>query len=257
MVKYQNVWINNLTSTIVFEGITHLAGIIERAPFANLNPFPYILFEPALSIDLLKEVHKNFPIKEDLKPIDETGRVRSGYYKERLVLPLDEASISRLPQDKLAFWNSFRQACVKSNLMKCILQKLSPWTHSRILSAQAKHGRIAFALDILAIEDLENYEIPPHTDHPMKLFSLLIYLPRSASQSTLGTRFYKPKQVDFTCTRGGHYSFNDFMEFGRAEFLPNHGLLFPRTDNSFHGVPKINPGNHPRRSLQFNLKVSL
>lgn len=89
------------------------------------------------------------------------------------------------------------------------------------------------------VRDRSGYAIPPHTDKPKKVVSLLYYLPEDDSQRDFGTGIYVPDEEGFTCKEGKHYDFNSFTEVYRAPFLPNSCFGFVRTDNSFHGVRAI------------------
>lgn len=90
--------------------------------------------------------------------------------------------------------------------------------------------------DLLLVRDLPGYSIPPHTDSPRKVITVLFYLPKDDSQLHEGTCLFECKEKSFTCETGVHHSFDDFDEFYKAPFKPNSMLAFKRTDNSFHGV---------------------
>jgi len=89
------------------------------------------------------------------------------------------------------------------------------------------------------IRDSEGYAIGPHTDAPHKVISLLFYLPPDETMRDMGTSIFMPDDHVKTCRGGPHHKFSGFSEVWRAPFLPNSCLGFWKTDNSWHGVPKI------------------
>jgi hypothetical protein len=119
---------------------------------------------------------------------------------------------------------------------------------------QAEFGGVKakFRRDLRLVRDHKNYSIGPHTDMPLKVLSLLFYLPPDDSMKQYGTSFYKPLDPTFICPGGPHHDFEDFKEIGRAPFLPNSCLGFWKTDTSFHGVAPI-PVTITRDVLLYNI----
>lgn len=88
--------------------------------------------------------------------------------------------------------------------------------------------------------DRKGYGIWPHTDHKDKAASLLFYLPTDNSEEELGTSVYTPKDKEFRCAGGGAHKEEGFNKVWTAPFRRNSLFGFWKTDNSFHGVEKIN-----------------
>jgi hypothetical protein len=105
------------------------------------------------------------------------------------------------------------------------------------------------------VRDFTNYAISPHTDKPSKLISLLFYLPADASMRHLGTSIYAPNDPEFRCDGTAHYRFEDFKRAAAMDYVPNALFAFLRTDQAFHGVPKIGDANIERDVLLYNIYV--
>jgi FkbM family methyltransferase len=103
-----------------------------------------------------------------------------------------------------------------------------------------------FTDETLLIRDLPGYKIGPHTDSPVKVISALFYL-----NGQEGTSLYTPKNKEFRCKGGPHYSFDEFEKVGTMQFTPNSMFAFLKTDNSFHGVE---PTSHQRDVMLFDVR---
>jgi hypothetical protein len=93
--------------------------------------------------------------------------------------------------------------------------------------------------DLRFVRDGIGYAIGPHTDAPWKLVSLLFYLPENWSNASHGTALYTPKDRTFRCNGGPHHDFCDFERIYTAPYHPNSCLGFFKTNNSFHGVERL------------------
>jgi hypothetical protein len=105
--------------------------------------------------------------------------------------------------------------------------------------------------------------IPPHTDVPAKLISLMIYFPDEGIEYPVGTgtEFYRGKNgaaasawkigmLEDDATRA---FFDKHEIFYTSDFTPNKLVGFVKTSNSWHGVrPLTLPPKATRRSLNIN-----
>ena len=82
--------------------------------------------------------------------------------------------------------------------------------------------------------DLPGYSIGPHTDGKREYMTVIYYL--TDKEAPVGTKVYVPKKKGFTHDGTAHLEFDDFEEVVQAEYAPNKGFGFIRSDNSFHGV---------------------
>lgn len=92
--------------------------------------------------------------------------------------------------------------------------------------------------DTRFILDKQGYKKHPHTDHPGKIFSILIYM----SHSSNGTTILKPKKEGYIDSYGYDHKYGEFNEVYDLPFVPNSMLAFERTDRSFHCVKITRPG---------------
>jgi hypothetical protein len=104
--------------------------------------------------------------------------------------------------------------------------------------------------------------IPPHTDEPGKLLSLMLYFP-TPDQTTLplGTEFYRPRPGRRTRRRWlsdmpdagrAEEFFTDHEVFLQLDFAPRKLFGFVKSDVSWHGLREAEPGPAGRRALVVN-----
>ena len=95
----------------------------------------------------------------------------------------------------------------------------------------------------------------PHTDNPRKVISLLIYLPKDLTQKESGTSIYIPKDPNFLAQNKEyqHYPHEQFHKVITMPFAPNSAFCFIKTNNSFHGVEKLEVEDTDRWLLLFDI----
>ena len=116
-----------------------------------------------------------------------------------------------------------------------------------------------FSIRSSLVKDLQKYKLGVHTDTAHKFLTFLFYIPKDNNYSNLGTTLYKPKHdVNINIGEKGNYhaslteTKNNFDVVRTLPFKPNSLLLFPRTNQSFHGVEEINSEGIERNLIQLN-----
>jgi len=135
-------------------------------------------------------------------------------------------------------------------LGQVMMQKFQPYVQSRF---RGNLNGIKFYDEAYLVEDITNYNIGPHTDSPVKVITLLFYLPKDESQLHLGTSIYIPKDRNFRCGGGPHYPFEWFERMASMPFRPNSLFTFVKGDNSFHGVEPVRDADCKRWLLLFDV----
>jgi hypothetical protein len=98
------------------------------------------------------------------------------------------------------------------------------------------------------VHDKPGYYLGPHTDTPDRLLTCVFYLAATLDHPGPGTTLYSCPTPD---PRGkGHRPGPEFKEVVTLPYRPNTGLIFLRTDISYHGVKVV---HKPRWSLAFDL----
>ena len=110
------------------------------------------------------------------------------------------------------------------------------------------------------VKDINKYQLGVHTDTIQKFLTFLFYIPKDDQLMDLGTTLYEPKQKISLDEKGSFHSDpnkvnEQFKVIKKIPFLPNSLLLFPRTNNSFHGVEKINVDQKERNLLLLNFYI--
>jgi hypothetical protein len=99
--------------------------------------------------------------------------------------------------------------------------------------------------------------VPPHTDAPDKLVSLLLYFPDPEWRENYGgnTDFYRPKRSDLEYNWDNRrVPVEELVPFHSSPFTPNRLVGFLKSRNSYHGVLPITcPDGMARNSLNINV----
>ena len=198
-------------------------------------PFPHIYINNVFPNSLYLAMQENMPLTEDMSAIHEKRPVAPHLYKERLAFAFDDEALNSLNEQKKKFWTIFKNSMLSGNLKNFILSKFYSIINQRFPDI----SNIDFYDDLLLVHDYTNFKLRPHTDLPTKVISLLFYLPKDQTQENLGTSIYFPKDHSFTCEGGPHYDRTNFDKIITMPFVPNSLFCFVKTNNSFHGVEKI------------------
>ena len=199
----------------------------------NYFPFPHFYVENVFSHDFYKKIQLNLPDESYLFKISDKRQVPEGVYDERLILSLDDEDLKLLPNAE--FWTLLKKQFLTGGLKNFLISKFKDYirhTHPDIDSYKTYS-------EILIVKDKKNYALGPHTDSTKKILTLLFYMPEDNSDENLGTSIYIPKESKFRCLGGPHYDRSEFHRVYTFPFKKNSVFGFVKTDNSFHGVEKI------------------
>jgi hypothetical protein len=234
-----------------------LRHVLDRVAKAEIvkDPFPYAVVDNILPDDYYAEALANFPTAESLRPINETGRVTSTAYRERLVVLFADDEFARMTEPQQRFWEEFAGWMYSDLFLNAFVAKFGEALETRLSRILAAEDCLKVRGDALLVNDQTNYAVGPHTDAPHRLVTFLFYLPRDASMRDLGTSVYRAKDPAFTCWGGPHHPFDKFDFVRTVEFLPNRLLAFPKTERSFHGVEKIERQGINRPLLINNIRL--
>jgi hypothetical protein len=217
-----------------FEDELFLAYKIGNGQVMNM-PFPHMYIENIFPLHIYEAIQNNLPESNKLEVISKKRPVIG--YKERFVFCFDDESLLNLDNEKRIFWEEFKNRMLSKTFMNFLLSRFMPYISSRFQNQNIQ--QLKFNSELLLIQDTMNYKIGPHTDSPRKVISFLFYLPKDYSQKELGTSIYMPKDFNFKCNGGPHHPRENFEKITTMPFLPNSLFCFPKTDDSFHGVEKI------------------
>ena len=224
---------------------------IANAPL-RLHPFPHILvsevFEPAYYRRLLEHL---LPA-ERMRPINQVRSFGGKYSDERFVFSLTPDETGKLPPPYGAFWEELAGWLLAMPFAEALFAKFAPFMEQRFAGRDA-----GLYNEAMLVDDRTRYSLGPHSDAPMKVITLLFYLPADASRPHLGTSIYAPRDPNFRCRGGPHYPFERFERVVTMPYLPNTLFAFFKTDNSFHGVEPIRDENYRRHLLFYDINCSV
>ena len=230
----------------------HAAYKIGNAPILNF-PFPHIFVENIFTEKFYSKIQDNLL---DLKEMTSMADLYNdkNYYKERMVFDFAmEESIQKVSKDKRDFWLSFHKSMYQ-NLSHVLEVKFKKFLDMRFTYLE----NVSYTKRMQLVYDKKHYSLGPHTDHPSKVLSLLIYLPKDRSQISTGTSLYMPKDPELLDKELSHkhYPREDFLKVITMPYVPNSAFCFIKTNNSFHGVEALDMENTARWSIQYNLHVN-
>jgi hypothetical protein len=227
---------------------------IFNAPIRGF-PYPHCFVPDVFAPDFYAEMQRNLPDPTDMIPILEARQVKG--YEQRFVLELHKPEhLATLPDDKRTFWQGVAKWMVGGGsgqlglLGQVMMQKFQPFVQSRF---RGNLNGVKFYDEAFLVEDITDYKLGPHTDSPVKVITLLFYLPKDESQRHLGTSIYIPKDRNFRCGGGPHYPFEWFERMASMPFQPNSLFTFVKGDNSFHGVEPVRDADCKRWLLLFDV----
>ena len=162
--------------------LQHLIYNISNAPIRSY-PFPHFFVESAFPDDFYEELISSFPPNtEYYQNMSTTGKVTAGTYDKRYILPIAEEELSKLPLPYFFFWQKINLELSRSGLVTMLIEKFNPSIKERF---KEKLESIRFWPVAELVRDYQHYSIGPHTDHPMRVITLLFYFPRNRDKEHL------------------------------------------------------------------------
>jgi hypothetical protein len=239
----------SLCDDVVLDADRHAAAeahFLARVAAVNVRPEPYprMTIADCLPDDYFAQLLALWPAPAAMLSLPLTGRTQAGRYEERFVAPLNEITYGEFDHDRRAFFSAFAAWLCGRRVIDAFLAQFEPYLALSLKGA----GLPALAADAVLAEDRAGYSIPPHTDSPEKLFSILLYC-QGPPGAAIGTSVYRALDPDLIGARGVHHPRDRFEEIERAAFAGNRLFAFLRPDNSFHGVEPLAARDAPRRSV--------
>ncbi|MDH5693433.1 MAG: hypothetical protein OEZ47_10050, partial [Gammaproteobacteria bacterium] len=218
------------------------------------DPFPHLVVDKLFPDDYYKELLRKFPSKDQMIPISETARTGSAY-SNRLVTLFEKEHFKRLDIAKREFWRELGAWLYHEEFMQGVLDVFWPFIKDRVEEVSKLTGVSRISGDALIVNDQFGYGIGPHTDMLRRLITFLFYLPPDDQFRRHGTSIYVPVEKGFESDGTRHFERGLFKQRALVEFVPNRLLLFVRTNNSFHGVEKIEQAGIDRPLLINNIRL--
>jgi len=235
----------------------HTAYKISNTPILNF-PFPHFYVENIFPANFYSKIQENLLDTKEMTSMAELYSDKYlglASYKDRLVMDFTmEESIKKIKQEKREFWQSFGENFSKGPFSTLLQSKFKRYLDMRFQFLE----NISIRHEMQLINDKKNYALSPHTDRRAKVMSMLFYLPKDEKQKKTGTSIYMPKDLNKLnkALLDLHYPQEDFHKVTTIPFVPNSAFCFIRTNNSFHGVEKLEMEDTDRWSLQYNMYVT-
>lgn len=220
-----------------------------RPPSIEQSPSPHFYGHDVFDAGVYDSIRAHLPESQFYGGVDgRTGNVRAK--KSRLALPLIKENLDRFPDQIRPFWSDMNAYFRSDVFVKLAIAAYQPVLKD-VRPDLLTHAKFEIRYELL--RDTTAYGIGPHSDHPMKVMTLLFYLSSGQTTESLGTSFYVPKENGFKCQTGRHYPSEGFDRIKTYPYAPNTVLSFLRTDQSFHGVEVIEEENVQRDVMRWML----
>ena len=220
----------------------------------NSFPFPHMYVQDIFSDIFYSQIQKNLPAQNSMTSLPDLHPEQDGFknYKDRYVMDFSrDESINKIDKDKQEFWKALGNNFTKGNFSDLLKSKFQYYLNMRFKYLE----NVSYESNFLLVNDKKNYSLGPHTDNPRKVISLLIYLPKDLTQKESGTSIYIPKDPNFLAQNKEyqHYPHELFHKVITMPFAPNSAFSFIKTNNSFHGVEKLEVEDTDRWLLLFDI----
>jgi hypothetical protein len=219
-------------------------------------PFPHFYVENIFSDNFYSKIQENLLDSSEMMSMADLYSDNPGLsgYKERMVMDFDKKeSMQKAGEGKREFWTSFHKN-FSPNFSNILRSKFKKFLDLRFTYLK----NVSYTHTLQLVHDKKNYSLGPHTDQPSKVVSVLIYLPKDHKQILTGTSIYMPKDPSKLNTELPHlhYLRDDFYKVITMPYMPNSAFCFIKTNNSFHGVEKLEMEETDRWSLQYNIHIT-
>lgn len=221
-------------------------------------PCPHLCVDDVFPKAFYAEIQRHRLPDTAYSRLVDTGRVGKAYSAARLSLFPEELDAAPVADETRAFWRRMFETFNDREFAGLWLDLFGAAIRAHLSEATSRDGqsdRRPMGSEIFLMRDLESYSLGPHTNSPLKVVSVLFYLPPDDDATGLGTSFYLPKDRGFTCAGGPHHPFDGFDRVATMLYRPNTLLAFPKTRRSFHGVEPVIGADARRDLMLYDLKL--
>ena len=221
----------------------------------NLKPFPHETKNNLFDTKLWDKIENYWPGKNTFSTYaDGHNRKKkdSGRFGFYIIGYASKSSLSKLNKVERIFWKNFANNKLKEEIINSFYHYL-PWIRNRYKNNINKLSLQTFAVLVYANKTLN---IKIHTENPANLFSGLIYYNNGMHEMS-GTSIYQHKQNNFHDPGVRFLERDDFVKVKTIPYKSNTMFSFLKTDNSFHGVEKINlTKKQDRLSINWHVRLT-
>jgi hypothetical protein len=244
-----------------------LAAAVRSTPLSD-SPFPFMYGRMPVDPAMFAALRERFPAQNEAsKSLGEYDE------KHRSIVKLDE-----IPDPERArFWNELLSPGFREEFSALLLGKFLPFIPSYRRYGLAGRLKAKFDRELKTVYspldaaqrrsllsaplpgtwiltgDEPGYALPPHTDHPRKMVTFLLYLSEpNAARPLPGTSVYTPHEPGLRAWDSIRAQRDDFTEVFRAEHVEGRFLAFAKSDITWHGVEPC-LGGGLRRTLNLTI----
>lgn len=245
---------------IFAEAKRHSMDRIAATPVA-LQPFAHVVVENIFPDAFYGELRRHLLPTGSYRQLASTGRVSKAYNPARHVLMAEDLDKAGAEPEARDFWKNLFAAYCDDAFTNLWLNRFEPQLVERMRSGDVPFPRtdapVNLRREMLLMRDGAGYDLPPHTDSPSKVVSVLFYLPGDDGHPDTGTALYRAKDRDFSHPGGPYLSREDFDLVKVLPFRRNTLVAFPKSSICFHGVEPVADPDLRRDILLFDIRFAL
>ncbi len=226
-----------------------------------VQPFAHMVVENIFPDAFYAELRRRLLPTQAYRQLASTGRVSKSYNPARHVLMSDDLDQVVGDPEARDFWKSLFATYCDDAFTNLWLKCFEPQIIERMRSGDVPFPRtdspVNLRREMILMRDGAGYELPPHTDSPSKVVSVLFYLPEDDTHPETGTALYQPKAAHFSHPGGPYLDWDDFDRVKTLPFQRNTLVAFPKTSTCFHGVEPVKDPDLRRDILLFDIRFAL
>ena len=233
---------------------------IAATPIA-LQPFAHIVVENIFPDAFYAELRRRLLPTAAYRQLAATGRVSKSYNPARHVLMSEDLDQAAPDPDSRKFWKNLFATYCDDAFTHLWLTRFESQIRERMKSGDVPFPRTDAAVDLrremILMRGGAGYYLPPHTDSPSKVVSVLFYLPEGDAHADAGTVLYTAKNPDLSHPGGPYLDRAGFDPVKTLPFRRNTLVAFPKSSTCFHGVEPVTNPELRRDILLFDIRFAL
>lgn len=238
----------------------HSMDRIAATPIAE-QPFPHVVVENIFPDAFYAELLRRLPATAAYRQLVATGRVSKSYNPARHVLMDEDLDQCAADAEARDFWKNLFTTYCDDAFTTLWLRRFEPFIQERMRSGDVPFARTDAAVNLrremLLMRDGAGYHLPPHTDSPSKVVSVLFYLPEDDAHAHAGTVLYAAKDPALSHPGGPYLDRGDFDPVKTLPFRRNTLVAFPKSSICFHGVEPVTDPALRRDILLFDIRFAM
>jgi hypothetical protein len=218
-----------------------------RGAVLQKSPFPHLIVEDFLPADVYADVLRFNPFEAGVagrewlpREASDNVTTRTPYFARKQVDLHDGVPVGGSPEAR-AFWSDLRTAFLDDFWFeRLIVSRYEEYFVLRFGDLLGEPDFFALLRRELFVQRHERgFFIGPHTDIPTRVFTCIFSFADRPGYEEYGTQLLAHEDRFVRCFGNDHHAGEAFTVRALAPYRPNNAVLFFKTRQSFHAVPRV------------------